>query len=317
MAAGDIIQSKTGILNNSDSNLVVTLDNDFTPGNSLVLVVSPRNYQKGYADSLINLPTDNKSHTFVKRCGGFRIPIAGYTNTGDLWTEIYDCLNAADAAPGTHIAVTFDSKWATGNSNQIFACVYEVEGIAAFKEVGSQSGGGTDSSSVTSTTPTLDTQPQLCFTGFAAVATGVGSPTGWDLLNSTSGVIQSAGAAKKIVTATGAVSATWTYTSSAYGAAAMIATYSLSGSSFRLKFDLDPAVFTSTDTAIEGYVWVTGNPDDGPGLFFSSLAGDAVDGKLYITSGLPGGLVDEQAIIGVFHNATDTSGLIAGVVEAV
>lgn len=317
MAAGDIIQSKPGILSSSDSTLTVTFDNDFTPGNSIVVVVSARNYQKGYADSLINLPTDNKGHTFVKRCGGYRIPSSAYTDVGDLWSEIYDCLNAADAAPGTHIAVAFDPKWATGNANNIFACIYEVEGIEAFKEVGSQSGGGVSSSSVTSTTPVLDAQPQLCFTGFTAFASGVGSPTGWDLLDSTTGVIQSAGVAKKLVTALEAVSATWTYTLSTYGAAAMVATYLLSGSSFRLVFELDPAVFTSADTVIEGYVWFTGNPDDGPGTYFSGLAGDATAGKLYITSGLPGGLADTQPIIGIFHNTTDTSGLIAGVVEAI
>lgn len=317
MAAGDIIQSKTGILNDSDSSLVVTFDNDFTPGNDIILVVSPRNYQKGYADSLINLPTDNKSHTFTKRCGGYRIPTAAYTDVGDLWVEIYDCLNAADASPSTHIAVTFDPKWATGAANKIYAYIAEVEGLAAFKEVGSQSGGGVSSSSVTSTTPTLDAQPQFCITGFATTTTGVGSPTGWDSQASTTGVIQSAGVATKTATALEAVSATWTYTTTAYGAAAMVATYTLDGSSFRAKFELDPNVFTSADTSIEGYVWFTGNPDDGAGYYFSGLVGDATAGTLYITTGLPGGLVDEQAIIGVFHNGTDTSGLIAGVVEAI
>lgn len=317
MAAGDIIQSKTAILDDSDSNLTCTFDNDFTPGNDIILVVSPRNYQKGYSDSLINTPTDNKSHTYTKRCGGYRIPTSAYSDVGDLWVEIYDCLAATDASPSTHITVTIDPKWATGNANQIFLYMAEVEGLAAFKEVGSQTGGGVSSSSVTTTTPTLDAQPQFCITGFAAFATGVGSPTGWDSVASTSGVIQSAGVATKTATALEAVSATWTHNTTTYGSVAMAATYTLSGAAYRAKFELDPSVFTSADTSIEGYVWFTGNPDDGAGTYFSGLSGDATAGTLYITSGLPGGLVDAQAIIGVFHNGTDTSGLIAGVIEEV
>lgn len=320
MAAGDIIQSKTGWVYATSGNLVITLDNDFTPGNSLVIVLSWQHYLKGYSDSLINTITDNKSHTITRRTAGFRIPSAGYAATGDLWSEIHDCIGAADAAPATHIAVTIDPK-RTEPNNIGFAYVAEVEGLVSYTGAGVQTGGGVSSSSVTSTTATLS-PTQLAFSGFAAFAFGVGSPTGWDVLASnTHGTndVHAFGAAKKLIDTSAAAQAVWTYTTSTNGAAATIAAYALDTTTFRLKFTFDPATFTSADTAIEGYVFFGGLPDavGTTCQFFDTLAGDATAGTMYITTGLPSGLSDSEVVYGVFSNGTDTSGLVAGVVEAV
>lgn len=319
MAAGDIIQSKTGYVSDTAGNLVITLDADFTPGNTLVIVLSWQHYLKGYSDSLINTITDNKSHTITRRTAGFRIP-GDYTATGDLWSEIHDCIAAADAAPATHIAVTIDPKRTEAN-NRGFAYVAEVEGIASYTGAGVQTGGGVSSTSVTSTTATLS-PTQLAFSGFASFASGVGSPTGWDALasnaNGTNGV-HAFGAAKKLIDTSAAAQAVWTYNTATTGAAATIAAYALDTTAFRLKFTFDPATFTSADTAIEGYVFFGGLPDAVGTIcqFFDTLAGDATAGTMYITTGLPSGLVDSEVVYGVFSNGTDTSGLVAGVVEAV
>jgi len=318
MAAGDIIQSKTGWVYATSGNLVITLDEDFTPGNTLIIVLSWQHYLKGHADSLINAITDNKSHTFARRTAGFRIP-GDYTATGDLWSEIWDCVAAADAAPATHIIVTIDPIRTEANKIG-FAYIAEVEGIAAFDSVGVQTGGGTSSSSVTSTTATL-TPVQLAFSGLATFAEGVGSPTGWTSLASnahgTNGV-HGFGAASKLIDTAIAAQAVWTYTTSTNGAAATISTYTLSTAEYKLTFTFDASVFTSADTGIEGYVFFGGLPDAATRVeYFSGLAGNATAGKLYITSGIPSGLSIGATIYGVFSNGTDTSGLISGVVEAV
>lgn len=318
MAAGDIIQSKTGYVSDTAGNLVITLDNDFTPGNSLVIVLSWQHYLKGYSDSLINTITDNKSHTITRRTAGFRIP-GDYTATGDLWSEIHDCIAAADAAPATHIAVTIDPKRTEAN-NRGFAYVAEVEGIASYTGAGVQTGGGISSSSVTSTTATLS-PTQLAFSGFASFASGVGSPTGWDALasnaNGTNGV-HAFGAAKRLIDTSAAAQAVWTYTTSTNGAAATIASYALETTgTYKLKFEFDSSVFTSADTSIEGYVWFDQDPDDGAGTYYSGLSGDATAGTLYITTGVPVTVGLSTVVKGIFFNATDTSGLVTGAVEAV
>ena len=317
MAAGDIIQSKTGYVSDTAGNLVITLDSDFTPGNTLVIVLSWQHYLKGHSDSLINGITDNKSHTFARRTAKFRIG-GDYTATGDLWSEIWDCVGAADASPSTHIAVTIDPKRTEAN-NRGFAYVAEVEGITAFSQVGVMSGGGVSSTSVTSTSATL-TPTEICFSGLSTFASGVSSPTGWDsLASNTNGTnsVHGFGAAKKLITTSVAAEAIWTYTSATYGAAATIATYTLSSSDYKLEFEFDSSVFTSADTAIEGYVFFGGLPDVATSvIFFDSLAGDATAGTMFITSGLPADLTISDTVYGVFYNGTDTSGLIAGTVVA-
>lgn len=318
MAAGDIIQSKTGYVSDTAGNLVITLDADFTPGNTLVIVLSWQHYLKGYADSLINTITDNKSHTITRRTAGFRIP-GDYTATGDLWSEIWDCVAAADAAPTTHIEVTIDPIRTEAN-NRGFAYIAEVEGIAAFDSVGVQTGGGISSLSVTSTTATL-TAPQIAFSGLATFASGVASPTGWDSLASNingTNSVHGFGAASKLITTDVAAQAVWTYTTNVNGAAATISTYTLTaGTTYKLTFTFDSSTLTSADTAIEGYVWFDQDPDDGAGTYFSGLAGDATAGKLYITTGLPATLTGSTVVKGIFFNGTDTSGLVTGAVEAV
>lgn len=318
MAAGDIIQSKTGYVSDTAGNLVITLDSDFTPGNTLVIVLSWQHYLKGYADSLINNITDNKGNTFTRRTACFRIP-GDYTATGDLWSEIWDCVGAADASPGTHIEVTIDPK-RTEPNNRGFAYIAEVEGIDAFSSVGVQTGGSISSASVTSTTAEL-TAPQIAFSGFASFASGVSSPTGWESraanANGTNGV-HAFGAASKMFTSDAVAEAIWTYTTSTNGAAATIASYALETTgTYKLKFEFDSSVFTSSDTSIEGYVWFDEDPDDGPGTYYSGLSGDATAGTLYITSGVPVTVGLATVVKGIFFNATDTSGLVTGAVEAV
>lgn len=317
--AGTIVQYK--IVKMSEGNTATaTFDNDFTPGNALVIALLWSNYIQNSPSTLSTI-TDNKSHTFTKRFGGHRDPVSG-DYTDDLYAEIHDCLNAADASPGTHITFTFTPVTANGY-NGCHIAIMEVSGLSAFSTVGTQTGGGYNSVSVGSATGTLASAPQWAVAAMGSWASNISQPTGWSTLSTegTDDGCPDGGIVYKRTETQSALSPTWTYDTSQYGAAAALATYTeiVSGTSLRMRFDMDPSTFTSADTSVEGYVWVDSYPDETLGIFFDGLAGDATAGKLYIPDTdprWPAGLTAGKQLVGVFYNATDGSKLMTGVVEA-
>ena len=312
------VQSKYLLFDAPPVDPTVTFDNNFTDGNSIVIVFLAR-WNTQQVDGMVNSITNNKGHTIVKRAAVHR----GY---GDLYVEIWDCLGAADAVPATKITFTFDSKFVEGGGlSQDFAIyVCEMPDLIAFSQVGTRSGGDANSTSVSSLTPTLPSQPQVAFAGFASFASNVVQPSGWDALAinpNGSGGVASFAALKREYTSLAAVSASWSYDLSIYGAGAAIATYTVTaGASIRMKFLLDSATFNASDTAVEGFVWVNGWPDIvNNALHFNNLAGEASGGILYINDthpNWPTGLVVGDQLKGVFYNGVDGCTLISGIVEA-
>ena len=156
------VQSKYLLFDDVTADPTVTFDNNFTDGNSIVILLLSR-WNTATADGFINAITNNKSHTIVKRTAVDR-------NYPDLYAEIWDCLGAADAVPATKITFTFDIKATTASDYAIYVC--EMPNLIAFSQVGTMSGGAVDSTSVSSLTPTLPSQPQVAFGCFAGFTNG-------------------------------------------------------------------------------------------------------------------------------------------------
>ncbi len=308
-----IIQSRYLLFDNVTTDPEIAFSNNFTPNNSIVIMALAR-WTGDTANGLINGITNNKGHTVVKRTAW---PRAVY---GDLYAEIWDCLNAPDADPNTKITFTVDGKATT--SADFAICVVEAADIIAFSQVGTKSGGGENSTSVSSLTPTLPSQPQVAFGAFAGFTANVTQPSGWEVLAQNingSGGVAAFAAVMREITSLAAVSATWGYDTALYGASAALATYTATaGASIRMKFLLDSATFTAADTLVEGFVSVNGWPDVVGSVYFNNLAG-AAGGILYIPDthpNFPTGLVIGDQLKGVFYNGTDGCTLISGVVEA-
>lgn len=305
-----IVQSKTFSIHTATNAYTVSFDNEFTTGNSIVICVVSRNNTWATPSTLSTI-TNNKSHTITRRTNVHRVPTSDIM---DLWAEVYDCIQAVDNSPSTKITFTFTPV--TSNTNNTgFGVIFEVSDITTFALSGTVSGGDPDTGSVSSATAVPTTLPQIAFSTMCTFNSSVVPPTGW---NSELVVQSRAGVAWREVTTAQSITATWQYAAGIYGGGCVIASYNVTAPvTLRIKFELDPATFTSDDTAVEGYLWTEGFPDTHLAKFYSGLAGHATAGKLYITSGLPAGLVANQQVKGIFHNGTYTTGLITGIVEAV
>lgn len=313
-----VVQRKERLIENVTST-TITFDNDFTPGNAIIVALVWFHHTPN-ATSTLKTISDNKSHTFTKRFGGHRDPTNDWSYTGDMWVEIHDCLNAADASPSTHIVITLTGE--SADYNKCLAVAMEVSGLDAFDKVSTQSDGAYNDSSVTADLPTRTTADQFAVAVMGSWAENIMTPSGWSafVVDEAADDVPNGSVLYRNLSTEASLSAVWSYTTSVYGAAAAIASYTLasSGASLRMAFDLDSAKFTSADNNIEGYVWIDGFPDQKLAIFFDGLAGDATAGKLYIPDShakWPSGLADGTSLKGVFYNSSDGSMLMNGVVE--
>lgn len=109
-----------------------------------------------------------------------------------------------------------------------------------------------------------------------------------------------------------------TVTTSVGGMLITIKAADAAGATYRYKFLLDPATFTSADTAVEAHVWRNGEPYAVVAERYTGLTGDATAGTLLITTGLPSNVAATDTIKAQVFNTTDASvGYVTGTVEAV
>lgn len=317
-----VVQRKVATFEDVADDQYLTLDAPFTPGNSLVVLISCQHYLKSPDQTgMISGIWDNKSGFFTKRDAGQRDPDNGAT-TQDLYAEVWDCLGAADAAPSTlrEIGVGFKRSTEWNNKGTIEVC--EVAGLTAFVAAINQSGGAANSTTVSAV---LDPQPAEAGAGFLLAShfsSHGGMPPGWTVLRGegqTGNIPAHASCYRNL--GAGPLSAPFTYGTTLYGAGVAGALYSTASLKKRIKItDIDPTVFDSTDTAITALVW-RGEPEAMPALKFAGLAGSGTAGTLYIQDDahtLPADLAIGANVNVVLFNATDGTTYIpaGGVVES-
>jgi len=249
---------------------------------------------------------------------------------GGTWGNINN-ETSASWAPNAFVAVcnsaTGGSTTATltlnqSSANQIGVVGYEITlAHATPVEViveGSSVGGSSTSTAFTGALSQTDVLAILCATGWFGVPS---NPSGWtQVATRQNGVSGYLGLHVCHQTRTSAASfqGTIAHESGSNTAATMVVIKAAAaGGSLRYKFEFDASKFTDADTGITGLVWHKANPDAQFARRYESLAGNATAGKLYITSDLHSGAAAGDALMGIFWNGPDTSGLITGVVEAV
>jgi len=181
---------------------------------------------------------------------------------------------------------------------------------------GTASSGTTTSTAATGALAQTDNLVVVCAGGYFGTPS---NPSGFTslLTQMNNGAYVGAQVSYKTVTATDSLTGTVTHDATSGSSALLVVIKAATaGSALHYKFQLDASAFTSADTGITGFVWRNATPDAAAAQRFTGLAGDANAGDLIIATGLPSGIAVSDTLYGIFYNGNDTSGLIAGVVEA-
>ena len=248
---------------------------------------------------------------------------------GGTWGSITNVRSASSYAPNVYSAVahnvsagspTVTLSWNAATNNNVSVVLMELTKAATSSAIDKSVTGTSTSASVsTSATGTL-TQTHnlaiLCAGGWIGTPS---NPSGWvsDLTQSNGLPSIGCQVSHKNVTTTDSITGTVTFSDSGVSSALLLIIKSaVAGSGYKYKFTLNDATFTSADTGITGYVWRNGDPDTVLAEKYTGLAGDATDGVLYITSGLPANVDSGDTIVGSFYNSTDGSRpFVTGTVE--
>ena len=166
-----------------------------------------------------------------------RDPPADPSWSGDMYVELHDCLNAADANPSTKITVTLTGA-NSNNGSRAFVTVMEVSGLSAFSRASTYVSGGLGGDTTVVSIPELPSSPQWAVGVLGVLGATVSpltAPGGWTLVSkhdgTTSGDPFVAGVmASKDLALVAPTSVTWMNAGADHGSGAVIATYTLSTS---------------------------------------------------------------------------------------
>lgn len=231
-----VVQSKVVRQDSAVNTVAVTFDSNFTPGNAIIALVGWYGNPANTTSTLASITT-NKGHGFIRRGAMHRDPPADASWAGDLWVEVHDCLNAADANPSTKITATFTGA-NSNNSSRAFVTLLEVSGLEAFSRASTYVSGGLGSDTVVTRIPELPSAPQWAvgvLGVLGATVSPVTQPSGWTLISkhdgTTSGDPFVVGVTARVErTTTAQANVTWMNAGAVHGSAAAIATYTMTDS---------------------------------------------------------------------------------------
>lgn len=303
-------QVKTFTVSGEDGTVTVSFDSSVAAGSTLVVVVG------AYSD----IETDGTRLTSVSDTSSNTWESPTNVRAVESWAPNVFGAVAQNVASGSP-TLTLNLSIASGN--QVSGALFEVSGCVTSSGIDKTVTGTSTASSIsTSATGTLTQANNLVILCAAGWFGAPSNPSGWvsDLTqaNGTGGYL-GCQVSHKTTSTTSSVTGTVSSSSAGDSSALMyVIKEAAAGATLRYKFLLNASTFTSADASITGYVWRNGDPDNTVAEKYTSLAGDATAGVLYITSGLPAGAAASDTIIGSFYNSTDGSRpFVAGTVEEV
>lgn len=303
-------QVKTFTVSGEDGTVTVSFDSSVAAGSTLVVVAG------AYSD----IATDGTRLTSVSDTSSNTWESPTNVRAVESWAPNVFGAVAQNVASGSP-TLTLNLSIASGN--QVSGALFEVSGCVTSSGIDKTvTGTSTTSSISTSATGTLTQANNLVILCAAGWFGEPSNPSGWvSDLTQKNGIGGYLGCQVSHKTTSTTSSVTGTVSSSSAGASSAlmyVIKEAAAGATLRYKFLLNASTFTSADTSITGYVWRNGDPDNTVAEKYTSLAGDATAGVLYITSGLPAGAATSDTIIGSFYNSTDGSRpFVAGTVEEV
>lgn len=303
-------QVKTFTVSGEDGTVTVSFDSSVAAGSTLVVVAG------AYSD----IETDGTRLTSVSDTSSNTWESPTNVRAVESWAPNVFGAVAQNVASGSP-TLTLNLSIASGN--QVSGALFEVSGCVTSSGIDKTvTGTSTTSSISTSATGTLTQANNLVILCAAGWFGEPSNPSGWvSDLTQKNGIGGYLGCQVSHKTTSTTSSVTGTVSSSSAGASSAlmyVIKEAAAVATLRYKFLLNASTFTSADTSITGYVWRNGDPDNTVAEKYTSLAGDATAGVLYITSGLPAGAATSDTIIGSFYNSTDGSRpFVAGTVEEV
>ena len=299
---------KTSVVTGEDGTLALTSASAVPAGAVLVLIGTGLYSNATAAAPYLSSVADTSTNTWETP---INVRAAGSSNP-----QVFAALAHNVAAATPTVTATFTQS-VTGN--KFSAALLEITGAptASALETSVNATATSGTSITTAETGALSQAANAlvaCFGGWIGNPT---NPTGWSsALTQNNGV--NLGCQISYKTINDAASRTETFTTSAIagGAILMLVIKQAATSALRYKFALNTTTFTSADTGVTGFVWSNATPDTGTAQKFTGLAGSATAGDLIIDTDLPAEISLSDTIYGIFYNGTDTSGLIAGTVEA-
>jgi hypothetical protein len=240
---------------------------------------------------------------------------------GGSWGSITNVRSSSSYAPNVYSAVahnvsagspTVTLSWNASTNNNVSGVLMELTKAATSSAIdksktGTSASGSTISTDATGALTQTHNLAILCAGGWIGTPN---NPSGWvnDLTQGNGSPSVGCQVSHKNVTTTDSITGTVTFSDAgASSALLLIIKAAVAGSGYKYKFALNDATLTSADTGITGYVWRNGDPDTVLAEKYTGLAGDAEDGVLYITSGLPEGVDSGDTIVGSFYNESDGS----------
>lgn len=301
-----VIQSKTGVLSAEDTSAVITFDSNVSAGSTLVLVGVSVDSASSLS-TLLSSVSDTQTNEWI-----------GVTNAraSNVYAPNAFAAYTINASAGS---TTITAALNDGTANAISWAAFEIGGVPTSGSIDVVVTGTASGTTETSTTAT-GTLDQAANIAILAGGGWCGTPntvSGWTnvLSQPNTGTQIGAQIAYRTLASTASIVGTVTHEAASQTSAVMVIVKEATGGSLRYKFTFDSSTFTSADTGITGFVWRNKTPEIGAAEKYTDLAGDASAGILYITD-IPSGVEIGDTLYGIFYNATDTSGIITGVVES-
>jgi len=303
-------QVATATLTGQGSTPSIALSSNALSGSMLVLIGVGRNTSSGETVVLSSV-TDSRSNTWQTPAN---VQLAG------SYTPNVFAAYAYNVAAG---ATTVTASVNQSSNGAISWALFEITGAATSAAVDkTATGTGTTNTAGSVSTASTGTLTQaanlaiLCAGGYFGIPQ---NPSGYtSALSQQNGAAVGAQISYKTVAATTAITGTVAHETGAnteLTSALLLVVKQASTSNLRYKFLLNPSLFTSADTGVEGDVWRNGTPSTVLSEYYSGLSGDATSGVLYIT-GVPSGVALTDTITGSFYNGTDGSRpYVTGTVE--
>jgi hypothetical protein len=300
-------QAKQILVSGEDASISVSFDSPVSAGSMLVLIGTGNN-TVSYQGVLLNSVSGGGSWstpTNVRAAGAYAPNVFAA-----------QALNVSAGSP----TVTLTMDAAAGV--QVSGVLFEIEKAVTTDAVDKTMLGTGPTAGNTTTLPTTGPLTQtdnlliLCVGGYFGIPV---NPSGWvSQLSQQNGALIGCQVSTLKVTATTAVVGEVTGESAGVTSGTLLVIKAATtGAGPTYEFTLRSDTFTSADTGLEAFVWRNGDPDAVLAERYTSLAGDAVAGKLKITTGLPAGVSTGDTIRGlvrVVGGVGDTSGIIAGTV---
>jgi len=300
-------QAKQILVSGEDSSISVSFDSPVSAGSMLVVI--------GTAGETVE----------------YQAGLLSSVSGGGTWSTPDNVRSDASYAPNVFLSyalnVSAGSPTVTLTINrsagvQVSGVLFEIEKAATVSAVDKTMLGTGPTTGNTTTLPSTGTLTQtdnlliLCVGGYFGVPV---NPSGWtSRLAQANGTLLGCQVSTLKVTATTAVVGEVTGSSNgAASGALLVIKAATTGSGPTYEFTLRSDTFTSADTGLEAFVWRNGDPDVVLAERYTGLSGDAVAGKLKITSGLPAGVSTGDTVRGlvrVIGGTGDTSGIITGTV---